>query len=104
MKEERTLKQIPADELQFIGRAIKKSLEVEKTSWDMTATGAAMLSLASKGNIGMALYMLDEIDPQPNSLVTDHDVVNKFPSGFEGDWEAEWDRFKQGDQRRVFKR
>lgn len=101
---ERTLKQTPEDELSFIGKVVKKSIDVEETSWDMTVSGALMLGIASKGNIGMALYMLDEIDPQPNSLVTDGDVVREFPLGFTGNWTETWDRFKQGDQRQVFKR
>ena len=99
-----TLKQTPMSELSFIGQVVKKGLEIEGATWDMTTTGAATLGLASKGNIGQALYMLDKIDPQPDSLVTDSDVAAKFPLGFEGDWTKEWDRFKQSDQRRVFKR
>lgn len=101
---QKTLKETPEDKLRFIGKVVKKSLKVEKTSWDMTVTGAAMLSLASKGLVGMALYMLDKIDPQPNTLITDRDIVDKFPLGFEGNWEKEWNQFSQGDQRRVFKR
>ena len=104
MSDESTLKGTPEDELSFIGKVVKKSLEVHDSSWDMSVLGAAMLGVASGGNPGMALYMLDKIDPKPHSLITDGDIVRAFPSRFQGDWDMEWEKFSQGDQRRVFKR
>jgi hypothetical protein len=99
-----TIKQTPASDLGFIGSVVKKSMEVEKTTWDMTVAGAAMLGVASAGNPGKALYILDQIDPESGSTVTDNDIVDKFPLGIEGDWEAIYDEFSRRDQRRVFKR
>jgi hypothetical protein len=98
-----TVKQTPASELGFIGKIVKKTMEGLKTTWDMTVAGAAMLGVASAGNPGKAFYILDQIDPQPGSTVTDSDIAGKFPLGIEGDWETIWDEFNQGDQRRVFK-
>lgn len=101
-----TLKNIAAEELSFICKVVKKSLEVLNSSWDMTVMGGLMLGLASKGNPGMALYMLSVIDPKPESLITDDDVVREFPMGFVGDWDATWDKFQvdDPDQRAVFRR
>jgi hypothetical protein len=73
----------------------------------MTLAGATALSLVSSNNPGVALYMLDVIDPQPNSIITYDDVMEKFPLGFLGlveDREATWDKFRRKDQRAVFKR
>lgn len=103
MKDKQTVKQVPESKLRFIGQVVKKSMENYDTSWDMTLMGAAMLGIACRNNPGMALYMLDVINPQPNSVITELDIVHEFPLGFEGDWTATWDQFKQGDQRRVFK-
>lgn len=100
----KTVKQVSANELSFIGQIVKKAIEVNKTTWDMTTIGASMLGVASKGNPGKAFYILDQIDPKPNSVITDSDIVNDFPLGIEGDWEAIYDEFNQKDQRRVFKR
>ena len=101
-----TLKTTDESELSFIGKAVKSSLEYYETTWDMTVLGAAMLGVASQGNPGMALYMLDVLDPQPDSLITDMDIVNKFPAGFVGDWNTTWDEFrvKHSEQRAVFER
>ena len=104
--EVRMLKDMPEDELGFIPAVIKKSLAVLESSWDMTYVGALMLGIASKGNPGMALYMLSVIDPQPNAVITHKDVAAHFPLGFQGDWDATWDKFRVEDesQRAVFLR
>lgn len=102
-KDQKTVKQIAEEELSFIGKIVKKSMDVHGTSWDMTVAGAAMLGVACKGNPGMALWMLNRLAPGPGSLVTDNDIVREFPFGFEGDWDRAWDQFSVGDQRAVFK-
>ena len=101
-----TLRNTNESELSFIGKVVKKSIEYYDTTWDMTTLGASMLGITSKGNPGMALYMLDVLDPQPDSLITDMDIVNEFPMGFVGDWDAAWDEFrvKHPEQRAVFER
>lgn len=104
MTEQKTVKQTAEEDLAFIGKVVKKSMDVLDTSWDMTVLGAAMLGVVCQGNPGMALYMLNKIGPQPNSLITDDDIIREFPFGFEGDWETTWDQFRTGDQRAVFKR
>lgn len=101
---DKTLKNTPEGELSFIGKVVKKSIEGFNTSWDMTTLGAAMLGVACKGNPGQALFMLDEINPDPGSIITDDDIVNRYPFGFAGDWDKTWDEFIKGDQRAVFKR
>ena len=101
MKDQKTVQQAEEMELSFIGKVIKKSMVVYGTSWDMTTLAAAMLEAACEDNPGKALYMLNEINPQPNSLITDDDI-REFP-GF-GDWETTWEQFRAGDQRAVFKR
>lgn len=100
-----TLKSTDASELSFIGQVVKQSLEAYGSDWDMSVTGALMLGVACKGNVGMALYMLDKMQPQPGQVLTDNDVVRAFPLGFQGDWDAEWDAFRERspDQRDVFR-
>ena len=100
-----TLKSTPYQQLSFISKVIAESLNRFDSSWDMTRAGAAMLGVASRGNIGMALYMLSQLDPQPNQIITDDHVVSKFPLGFVGDWDKTWDEFRKADpdQRRVFR-
>lgn len=101
-----TIKNVSESELTFIGKVVRKSMDHFETTWDMTVLGSAMLRVASKGNPGMALYMLPVIDPEPNSVITDTDVIKHFPFGLEGDWDSTWDEFKSKDpdQREVFRR
>lgn len=103
-KKQETLKQTDESELNFIGQVVKRSLHVLESTWDMTTLGAAMLTVACKSNAGLALYMISVINPKPNSLVTDTDVVSEFPMGFEGDWESTWKEFEKTDQRAAFRR
>lgn len=101
---EKTLKESTEEELQFIPAVVRKSLVVLNSTWDMTVSGALMLSIAAKGNVGQALYMLSVIDPKPNHVVTDTEVAFAFPMGFTGDWSKTWEQFSQTDQRAVFKK
>lgn len=99
----KTLKETNESELNFIGKVVKRSLEINNSTWDMTVIGSLVLGAASQNNPGKALYIVDQVNPEANSLVTDDDIIQMFPNGVDN-WENIWDSFRKQDQRFVFKR
>lgn len=67
----------------FISKVVKKCQQRYETSWRMTNKAYPMLALASNGNPGVAKYILDKIDPEPEEVISTVDIVEVAPMKIE---------------------
>ncbi|MBU2496462.1 MAG: hypothetical protein KJ767_00180 [Nanoarchaeota archaeon] len=86
----------------FITQVIKKCQQYYKTSWKMTIPSYPMLGVASKRNPGVAKYILSEINPQPEQVITTKDILRIAPLGIDASdpkFVSWWDGYIDGKEK-----
>ena len=62
----------------FIKGVIENCRKKYRTTWEMTDTGYACLSLSTGSNPGLAKYVLYLLDPQPGQVIDDDYILREF--------------------------
>lgn len=62
-------------------RKIKDCLEQNKTSWKLSKMAYYVLTLACGGEVTIAKYILNKLDPHPNQIIKTIDILKIAPWG-----------------------